>query len=317
MTKYVPRYWRQILVLLIITPILTELLTNNIPARQFFKPKLFFILSVTVYGPVLLLRELAVRWRLGFTGYVVLGLVYGIYNEGLLAQTIFQTNLPNPSFNNYGSVWGINFSWLSVIIVFHAFYAFLFPLLIVNYFFPASAQKPWMNKIIWVIISAGFFLYIAWNFLRNMHPPISSLHYIFIVIMMILLTAIAKFFQDKKMFESDRRKLWPASLYGFVFVVLAFTVSDMIVRSGLHPLLFIVYTIAILFIAILLLRKKSMQYLLVFCLSAEITFSALCLWVAKITNSRTGMESSITFLTIFVAAFIYLILKKEKFKTGY
>src|SRR5438105_4167151 len=125
MINFLPRYWKQIIVLLLITPLLTELLTNNIPAPQFFRLKLFFILTTLVYGPVLLLRELAVRWKLGFTGYIILGLVYGIYNEGLMSETFFRSELPNPSFNNYGTIWGINFPWAAIIIIFHAFYAFL------------------------------------------------------------------------------------------------------------------------------------------------------------------------------------------------
>ncbi|MES2776031.1 MAG: hypothetical protein V4722_17775 [Bacteroidota bacterium] len=122
-------YWKPALLLLFITPVLTELLANNIPAKELFRPKLFLMLATLVYGPVLLLRELALRWNLRLAGYIVLGLVYGIYNEGLLGKTFFQQQIANTTFVDYGFVGGTNLPWAAVISVFHAFYAFLFPIL--------------------------------------------------------------------------------------------------------------------------------------------------------------------------------------------
>lgn len=39
---------------------------------------------IVIYGvAALLIRELAVRWHLGIEGILILGIVFGIYNEGI------------------------------------------------------------------------------------------------------------------------------------------------------------------------------------------------------------------------------------------
>lgn len=313
MVNFNLKYWKQILLLLLITPFLTELLTNNLTVGKFFKPKLFLILVTTIYAPVLLLRELAVRWRLGFIGYIMLGLVYGIYNEGLFAKTIFQTQLPNPAFNNYGVVWEINFPWFSNISVFHAFYAFLFPVLIVNYFFPSASRKPWMDKRMWLLISAAFFIYISWGFLNNMPPPITTLHYLFLVVMIIAIAVLAKYFKDEKMFVVKRINLWQFCLYGFLFVAAMFILSNLMIGWGVNPVIFILYIFAVFIATIMLLHKKcSRKSLLVFCLSAEIAFAGCTFWVAKVMASRTRMETSIFFIIIFSIALIMVMFKNRR-----
>jgi len=307
----VPKYWKQILLLLIITPFLTELLTNNIPAPQFFRPKQFFILAILGYGPVLLLREFAVRWKLNFTGYIVLGLVYGLYNEGLLAQTIFKAELPNPSFNNYGTLLGVNFSWASIILIFHAFYAFLFPILTVYYLFPSAAAKPWIDKRIWLLLSTLLFLYISKSFLKSMHKQVTLYHYLFLVISMIGLVMASKNF-SRKMIVLKKMKLWPMLISGFVFVVALFPLSDRIIHAGVNALIFITYMLAILLGTIFFLQKRPViKSLIVFGLSAEITFALCTLLVAGVTGSDVGMITAVVFVAIFALALAFVLMKKE------
>jgi len=73
--------YKPVLTLLLITPLLTELLSNNMSPQVFFNPVVFLLLTTVVYGfPVLLLREFACQYRLGISGLLCLGLVYGIIN---------------------------------------------------------------------------------------------------------------------------------------------------------------------------------------------------------------------------------------------
>lgn len=306
-----PLYWKQIFILLLITPILTELLTNNIPARQLFKPKLFLIFMITVYGPVLLLRELAVRWKLGTTGLIIVGLAYGIYNEGLFAKTFFQLKLPDPAFNGYGYVWGTSFSWASIMMIFHAFYAFLFPVLIVYYMFPSAAQTKWMNKWVWILLSGALFLYVSYNFLKMMIPPVTVWHYVSLVAAMFILICLARISRNKKMFEGYKKMLWPFILYGFLFVIILFTVPAVMVRSNVNAGLFILYLFAVLCAAIMLLRNESSRALLVFGLAAQLAFAGSVLWVAKVTHTNSGVTGSIIFIGIFIIALVIVITGKR------
>jgi hypothetical protein len=132
------------LLLILITPLLTELLTTNNPLFSILNPATFGFL-VAAYGfPVLLVREIYVRRRLGFTGLFLLGLAYGILNEGVVAQTLL-TSAPIPELAGYGEALGIHFAWSLIIVVWHAFHSVIFPLAIVHFLFPESSGKSWIQ----------------------------------------------------------------------------------------------------------------------------------------------------------------------------
>jgi hypothetical protein len=309
--SFFPQYWKPLITLLLITPILTELLTNNISVFHFFKPKLFFILIVLVYGPALLLRELAVRWNLSLAGYILLGLVYGIYNEGLVAKTFFQSNIANTAFDNYGMVWHINLTWAAVIIVFHAFYAFLFPLLIVYNIFPKLAFTPWINKKWWLGISAVAFLYISYAFLKNTWPA-SPLHYVVLIAVMAGLIIIAKYFKAASITDGKKKRFWLPICYGIIFVASTFALADIIARSRVHFLLFIAYAIINLLTFVILLNKKySIWLLLMFGLSAQAGFAISAALVAALLKSKIGIITGCTFALAFTSTLIVLIFRRR------
>ena len=139
---------KPILTLLLITPCLTELLSNNLPPRVFFNPVIFLFLATIGYGfPVVLLREFACRNRLGIPGLLCLGLVYGIINEGILAKTFYlAVGVPIDTFDHYGYVAGICVPWAITISVWHALHALLCPVLVVYYFFPTHRDQPWLTR---------------------------------------------------------------------------------------------------------------------------------------------------------------------------
>lgn len=140
-------HWKPIVALLFITPILTELLSGNVPATVFFRPQVFLLLATISYGfPILLLREIAVRRRLGLPGLLALGFVYGIFNEGILAKTFYlATNVPINVFDGYGYTGGIAIPWAIMISTWHALHSMLYPLVAVHYFFPSHRESPWLN----------------------------------------------------------------------------------------------------------------------------------------------------------------------------
>ena len=113
-----PRHWQPILTVLLVTPFLTELLSNNLPPSFFFRPITFFCLATIAYGfPVLLLREFAVRRNLGIPALILLGIAYGMCNEGILAKTFYLAqNVPVNTFDNYGFIAGIAVPWAITII---------------------------------------------------------------------------------------------------------------------------------------------------------------------------------------------------------
>lgn len=140
-------HWKPIVALLLLTPFLTELLSGNLSATVFFRPQVFLMLATVAYGfPVLLLREFAVRHRLGIFGLLTLGFVYGIFNEGIIAKTFYlATNVPINNFDGYGYAGGIAIPWAVTISIWHALHALLYPIVAVYYLFPQHRESPWLN----------------------------------------------------------------------------------------------------------------------------------------------------------------------------
>ena len=126
---------------------MTELLSGSLPASEFFRPPVFLFLTTVGYGfPILLLREFAVRRRLGLLGLLALGLVYGIFNEGIIAKTFYlAANVPIRNFDGYGYTGGIAVPWAINISLWHALHAWLYPLAAVYYFFPGHRESPWLS----------------------------------------------------------------------------------------------------------------------------------------------------------------------------
>lgn len=144
---------RPLLVLFTISVLLTELITGSTPITKFLDP-FHVLLQFSVYGlMVLFIREVAVRWNLGFAGLFILGIAFGILNEGVLAQTFTKAaGGPIPQFDNYGIVAGVNVPMALIISPWHAFHAVVFPIMIVRYLYPQAADRPWFpKKFVWLL----------------------------------------------------------------------------------------------------------------------------------------------------------------------
>jgi len=76
----------------ILSPVFGELVSGSSPPLEFFNP-LVFVFLWGLYGcGVLLMRELWVRWGKGYMRLMVLGVVYGIIEEGLAIKSFFDPN---------------------------------------------------------------------------------------------------------------------------------------------------------------------------------------------------------------------------------
>jgi hypothetical protein len=80
-------------------------LSQNVQLFTFLQPVPFLLVTLTYGVPVLVIRELSVARELDEVGLVVLGLAYGILNEGVLAKTLtLPDGAPLHDFAGYGRV---------------------------------------------------------------------------------------------------------------------------------------------------------------------------------------------------------------------
>ncbi len=115
---------------------------------------------------VLVIREAAVRMNAGTTRIVLMGLAYGIVNEGLFAKTLVtRNNLPINQFDGYAVVLGFNTGWASAILLWHAFASVLFPIYLVHYCLPDASRERWLTNKQMVVITVAISLFAVANFL--------------------------------------------------------------------------------------------------------------------------------------------------------
>ena len=134
--------YKAILTLFILSPVVAELLSGSTPVSRAWQ----IPIEAMMYGPgALLIREFVRRNRLNWFSVLLLGIAYGIIEEGLSTESLF-----NPHFlgndMTFGSLWGVNWIWAEMIIIYHAVWSIVLPILFAELMFPSVGNKPWLNK---------------------------------------------------------------------------------------------------------------------------------------------------------------------------
>jgi hypothetical protein len=146
---------KAVLALAFSTPLLTEIVSGNTPVHALTRPRIAALLLLAYGLPVVVIREVAVRWRLSTAGVFTLGLAYGILNEGSLAQTLIRfDHVPVDRFDRYIYAAGFNVAWTIVIVPWHAMPAVVFPMALVASWFPKVAHTPWLGRRAFTAASA-------------------------------------------------------------------------------------------------------------------------------------------------------------------
>src|SRR5579884_3628370 len=104
--------WLFALALIMIAPLVAEVLSGSTPITQ---PGLLLV-DLLIYGPgALLIRELVRRRQRGWTSILLLGVAYGLVEEGLALQSLFDPH--------YGTValwgarlFGVNWVYTTVVL---------------------------------------------------------------------------------------------------------------------------------------------------------------------------------------------------------
>ena len=145
------------LVLWILAPTLGELLSSSSPPPEFFNPIIFFILALLYGCGAVLIRELIFRWKKGWPSLLMLGIAYGIYEEGIVVRSFFDPawmDLGNLA--TYGRVFGVNWVWTEHLIHFHALISIAASITLVEIFYPEKRQRAWLNRRGWILNALGF-----------------------------------------------------------------------------------------------------------------------------------------------------------------
>lgn len=316
------KYWKPIIALLFLSPILTEMLSANAPPSLFFQPGIFLFFATIGYGfPVLVIREVAVRQNFGLWGLLSLGVFYGLYNEALIARTIFSPfNSPVDIFSIYGLIGNVRIPWTLTISTWHAFQAVVYPIVLVAYFFPETARVPWVGKkVTWLLGLMSLFFGIAAFLSPSPKEQISGSmgHLVFILVSFLFLGWLAWRCPRGPVFVSVgqftfrwKYPLWGAGLYGIFFLL-----PLILTKILLPPPLFILYYggMAAFFVRKLSpYREISFEKMALVGLGGSIPIAFFVILITLPFGKIEQAASSLALITILVSAILF-IKRKQKF----
>lgn len=140
-------HFAPVCVLIMLAPTIAEILLGNLLLNANFLPSL--LMDVLLYGSgALLVREVARRLHLGWPCIIVLALAYGLVEEGLILQTVFNQHFPGLGEQGvYGRAIGVSWFWLTGVLVIHAVWSITLPILVTERLFPSLADRPWLGRL--------------------------------------------------------------------------------------------------------------------------------------------------------------------------
>ena len=145
--------------LFFLSPLIAELLSGSAPPSEFFTFGRALILML--YGPgVVIVREVALRRRMGTIGIVLLGAAYGVIEEGIACKSFFDPNWPDLGiYSWYGRFIGVNWPWMLELIVYHAVFSIMVPILIAETLLNEVRGEAWISFYsYWTFIKRRFHL---------------------------------------------------------------------------------------------------------------------------------------------------------------
>ena len=148
-----------ILFLILLTPGIPEYLSASSSLTLLLIPPLFFAFlgaNVGLYGSgVLLIREAMIRWKKGWASVFLLGIAYGILEEGVDLWTLFYSKAgPVGNLGFYGHWLGVNWVWAIGLVIFHSVFSIGLPIFLFGLALPELKSKSLLSNLGWKIVSA-------------------------------------------------------------------------------------------------------------------------------------------------------------------
>jgi hypothetical protein len=232
----IPLRSRPAVSLLLLAPVLGELVSGHQAPLEFLNPVNFVILALPYGLGALLCRELMVRWGRGRLSLIPLALAYGIYEEGIVARSLW-----DPGWAELGPVgayshWaGVTWTWAAAVLHFHATVSIGSSVLLAHLLHPERRHEPWLTSRQLVGCAIGLALWApVLMVLHPFRPPIVALAVTTLLIAGLL--ALARHFPslpDRP--GSPVRPVWYGVVAGLATTVVFVVVFTLPEIGGLPP----------------------------------------------------------------------------------
>ncbi len=132
-------------VLFVLSPLVGEVLFGALPLSQL--PFGLLGLVALYGGGALLVRETVSRRHLSAVWWLLLGLAYAIFEEGLVVQSLFDQHYRGLDFLGFYGHWaGVNWIWALFIVPYHAVFSIAVPIALTELAYPARRSEPWLGR---------------------------------------------------------------------------------------------------------------------------------------------------------------------------
>lgn len=213
------RIWPAALTLFVFAALIPEsIATVNTPAPTWLLNPVEGLFMMAFYGSAnLVIRELRVRRGLGWTSVLLLGVVFGFANEGIIAVTWFRV-IPTDGYIYQN---GVDWAWAAALTAFHAIFSVAVPIAFVEILFPRIAGRSWLSRRAPISFAILFALVTALGF----YPEKYRINQWPVLAAMVALTIVALALpRARGRARSARRapRLWPLRLCGVLAAFLFF-----------------------------------------------------------------------------------------------
>ena len=133
------------LALFLLAPLIAEYLLGSLSFRQL---ALFPIMALMYGAGALFVREVTRRTGRGWPTIILLGLAYGVIEEGIATQSLFNPHYLGLHLLDYGFIpsLGIGAPWTVYVVVLHVAWSIAVPIAFVEALFADRRTAPWLQK---------------------------------------------------------------------------------------------------------------------------------------------------------------------------
>lgn len=308
------------LTLLFLSPGIAELLSSSAPPLEFFNP-IGFLMLLALYGfGCILIREYRIRNDLDSSSILLLGMAYGIVEEGIAVKSFF-----NPAWQDigilgeYGRFIGVNWVWSIGLTLYHAIISIAIPIAITELMYSDIAGERWiesrrrLNIILTMFLLDIFFINLA---LTGDYQP-NILHYLFSIFVVYLLIKYSRRVRIKPLAISPgSKRSWLTGLIWMVlFYIIFFGFPNMNVPIVLEFLISLIFFyLGLRIFANLWNESLPVKTRMAFALGPPSLFILLSP-IFEFSMERSDNPAGMTLVGIaFTFIFLYIYLKKVKEK---
>jgi hypothetical protein len=143
------------LVLVFLAPFVGEVLLGNTPVRLI----LSYLIVLPMYGfGALFIRELSRRSGRGWPTILILGVAYGVAEEGLADMSLFNPNFLGQHLLSYGNLFGVGWPWWFFVLTLHAVWSIGVSIALAEALFARRGEYPWLGRTGLVVSGVVFVL---------------------------------------------------------------------------------------------------------------------------------------------------------------